>query len=49
LCDILKDIADVPQDLHNEMIRNYHVSFEADDQVKEDACYGSSIPLRKAM
>ncbi|KAF8925652.1 hypothetical protein BGZ47_003132 [Haplosporangium gracile] len=49
LCDILKDIAGVPEDLHNEMIRNYHVSFEADDHVKEDACYGSSIPLRKAM
>ncbi|KAH7026976.1 Oxidoreductase, molybdopterin-binding domain-containing protein [Linnemannia elongata] len=44
-----KDIAGVPEDLHNEMIRNYHVSFEADDHVKEDACYGSSIPLRKAM
>ncbi|KAF9175063.1 hypothetical protein BGX20_008520, partial [Mortierella sp. AD010] len=49
LCDILKSVAVVPDDLHHEMIRNFHVSFEADDHVKEDACYGSSIPLRKAM
>ncbi|KAF9177845.1 hypothetical protein BGZ51_008226 [Haplosporangium sp. Z 767] len=49
LCDILKDLAGIPTDLHHEMIRNFHVSFEADDHVKEDACYGSSIPLRKAM
>ncbi|ORZ16674.1 Oxidoreductase, molybdopterin-binding domain-containing protein [Lobosporangium transversale] len=49
LCDILRNVAGVPEDLHHEMIRNYHVSFEADDHVKEDVCYGSSIPLRKAM
>ncbi|KAF9357714.1 hypothetical protein BGX26_003233 [Mortierella sp. AD094] len=49
LCDILRSVAGVPGDLHHEMIRNFHVSFEADDHVKEDACYGSSIPLRKAM
>ncbi|KAF8941667.1 hypothetical protein BGZ58_000003 [Dissophora ornata] len=49
LCDILRSTASVPEDLHHEMIRNFHVSFEADDHVKEDACYGSSIPLRKAM
>ncbi|KAG0312279.1 hypothetical protein BGZ99_009601 [Dissophora globulifera] len=49
LCDILRSVAGVPCDLHHEMIRNFHVSFEADDHVKEDACYGSSIPLRKAM
>ncbi|KAG0207028.1 hypothetical protein BGX28_001628 [Mortierella sp. GBA30] len=47
--DILKDIAGIPTDLHHEMIRNFHVSFEADDHVKEDVCYGSSVPLRKAM
>ncbi|KAG0356888.1 hypothetical protein BGZ54_000565 [Gamsiella multidivaricata] len=49
LCDILQSVAGVPGDLHHGMIRNFHVSFEADDHVKEDACYGSSIPLRKAM
>ncbi|KAI1317074.1 hypothetical protein EDD11_009057 [Mortierella claussenii] len=49
LCEILQSMAGVPENLHHEMIRNYHVSFEADDHVKEDACYGSSIPLRKAM
>ncbi|KAG0052508.1 hypothetical protein BGZ83_002493 [Gryganskiella cystojenkinii] len=49
LCAVLKDIAGVPDNLLHQMIRNYHVSFEADDHVKEDACYGSSIPLRKAM
>jgi len=31
------------------MIRDFHVAFEADDHVHEDACYGSSIPLKKAM
>ncbi|KAF9963181.1 hypothetical protein BGZ65_005365 [Modicella reniformis] len=49
LCDILHSVVGVPQELHHEMIRNFHVAFEADDHVKEDACYGSSIPLRKAM
>ncbi|KAF9948071.1 hypothetical protein BGZ72_009976 [Mortierella alpina] len=49
LCDILKDVAGIPEDLHHEMIRNFHVALEADDSVVEDACYGSSIPLRKAM
>ncbi|KAG0206973.1 hypothetical protein BGX28_001722 [Mortierella sp. GBA30] len=49
LCDILKDVAGISTNLHNDMIRNFHVSFEADDNVKEDVCYGSSIPLRKAM
>ncbi|KAG0347897.1 hypothetical protein BG004_006616 [Podila humilis] len=49
LCDILKDVANVPENLLNDMIRTSHVSFEADDHVKEDVCYGSSIPLRKAM
>ncbi|KAG0091346.1 hypothetical protein BGZ93_004549 [Podila epicladia] len=49
LCDILKDIAKVPEDLLHDMIRTFHVSFEANDHVKEDTCYGSSIPLRKAM
>ncbi|KAF9273588.1 hypothetical protein BGZ68_001370 [Mortierella alpina] len=49
LCDILKDVAGIPDDLHHEMIRNFHVALEADDTVVEDTCYGSSIPLRKAM
>ncbi|KAG9321494.1 hypothetical protein KVV02_005891 [Mortierella alpina] len=49
LCDILKDVAGIPEDLHHEMIRNFHVALEADDSVVEDTCYGSSIPLRKAM
>lgn len=39
----------MPKDLLHDMIRTFHVSFEADDHVKEDICYGSSIPLRKAM
>ncbi|KAF9980826.1 hypothetical protein BGZ75_007943 [Mortierella antarctica] len=49
LCDVLKDVAGIPEDLHHEMIRNFHVALEADDSVVEDTCYGSSIPLRKAM
>lgn len=39
----------MPEDLLHDMIRTFHVSFEANDHVKEDICYGSSIPLRKAM
>ncbi|KAG0333736.1 hypothetical protein BG000_008921 [Podila horticola] len=49
LCDILRDAAGIPTDLSHEMIRDFHVAFEADDHVHEDACYGSSIPLKKAM
>ncbi|GJJ68903.1 sulfite oxidase [Entomortierella parvispora] len=49
LADVLRDIAGIPTDLSHDMVRDFHVSFEADDQVHEDACYGSSIPLRKAM
>lgn len=49
LCDVLRDVAGVSSDMLHEMIRDFHVSFEADDHVHEDVCYGSSIPLRKAM
>ncbi|KAG0197797.1 hypothetical protein BGX28_008704 [Mortierella sp. GBA30] len=49
LCDVLRDIAGIPTDPLHDMIRDFHVSFEADDNVHEDVCYGSSIPLRKAM
>ncbi|KAF9378294.1 hypothetical protein CPC16_011395 [Podila verticillata] len=49
LCDILRDVAGIPTDLFHEMVRDFHVAFEADDHVHEDACYGSSIPLKKAM
>ncbi|KAG0093724.1 hypothetical protein BGZ92_002474 [Podila epicladia] len=49
LCDILRDVAGIPTDLFHEMNRDFHVAFEADDHVHEDACYGSSIPLKKAM
>ncbi|KAF9583963.1 hypothetical protein BGW38_007993 [Lunasporangiospora selenospora] len=46
LRDVLRDIAGIHD---NDLVHNYHVAFEADDHVHEDACYGSSIPLRKAM
>ncbi|KAF9407954.1 hypothetical protein BGZ94_002498, partial [Podila epigama] len=49
LCDILRDVAGIPADLFHEMIRDFHVNFEADDHVHEDTSYASSIPLRKAM
>ncbi|KAF9160471.1 hypothetical protein DFQ26_005486 [Actinomortierella ambigua] len=49
LCTILSDLLNVPKDLLHDMVRTYHVSLEADDHVHEDCCYGSSIPLRKAM
>ncbi|KAF8986132.1 hypothetical protein BGZ46_009243 [Entomortierella lignicola] len=49
LCDIIKDIADIPESELSRMLRDFHVSFEANDHVHEDTCYGSSIPLRKAM
>ncbi|KAF9361375.1 hypothetical protein BGX26_003887 [Mortierella sp. AD094] len=49
LCDVLKDVADILADDLSQTLRDFHVSFEADDHVHEDVCYGSSIPLRKAM
>ncbi|KAF9209063.1 hypothetical protein BGZ49_006472 [Haplosporangium sp. Z 27] len=49
LCDIIKDTADIPESELSRMLRDFHVSFEADDHVHEDTCYGSSIPFRKAM
>ncbi|KAF9362744.1 hypothetical protein BGX34_005572 [Mortierella sp. NVP85] len=49
LCDILNDVADIPKEDFHRIVRDSHVSFGADDHVHEDACYGSSIPLRKAM
>ncbi|KAI8604467.1 Oxidoreductase, molybdopterin-binding domain-containing protein [Dissophora ornata] len=49
LCDILKDIADIPKEEYHRVLRDFHVSFEADGHVHEDICYGSSIPFRKAM
>ncbi|KAG0370482.1 hypothetical protein BGZ54_006134 [Gamsiella multidivaricata] len=49
LCDILNDVADIPKGDIHRMLRDFHVSFEADDHVHEDVCYGSSIPLRKVM
>ncbi|KAG0305665.1 hypothetical protein BGZ98_003775 [Dissophora globulifera] len=49
LCDVLKDVAKIPEKDYHRILRDFHVSFEADDQVHEDICYGSSIPMRKAM
>ncbi|KAF9438802.1 hypothetical protein BGZ76_004401 [Entomortierella beljakovae] len=49
LSDILKDVANIPEEDLYRMLKDFHVSFEADDHVHEDVCYGSSIPLRKAM
>ncbi|KAG0000502.1 hypothetical protein BGZ65_004315, partial [Modicella reniformis] len=49
LCDILNDVADIPKEKLHKLLRDYHVSFEADDHVHEDVCYGSSIPFRKVM
>ncbi|KAG0021583.1 hypothetical protein BGZ80_002105, partial [Entomortierella chlamydospora] len=49
LCDVIRDVADIPADDLSRMLRDFHVSFEADDHVCEDVCYGGSIPFRKAM
>ncbi|KAF9401113.1 hypothetical protein BGX21_002648 [Mortierella sp. AD011] len=49
LCDVIRDVADIPADDLSRMLRDFHVSFEAGDHVREDVCYGGSIPLRKAM
>ncbi|KAG0057067.1 hypothetical protein BGZ83_001916 [Gryganskiella cystojenkinii] len=49
LSDILRDVAGIPVDLLNHLVRDFHVAFEADDSVHEDISYGSSIPLKKAM
>ncbi|KAG0249688.1 hypothetical protein BG011_009035 [Mortierella polycephala] len=49
LRDVLKDVMHIPEDLVHDMVRDFHVAFEAEGHVLEDVCYGSSIPLRKAM
>ncbi|KAI1317178.1 hypothetical protein EDD11_008870 [Mortierella claussenii] len=49
LSDVLNDVAGIDKKDFYRMLRDYHVSFEADDHVHEDVCYGSSIPLRKAL
>ncbi|KAG0232562.1 Oxidoreductase, molybdopterin-binding domain-containing protein [Mortierella sp. GBAus27b] len=49
LCDVLNDVGGIPKSEIRRLLRDFHVSFEADDHVHEDICYGSSIPFRKAM